>query len=274
MSAMPTGRRGLAAVSLVRFLWRSRRTIGASVRHEFSNRYSGSLLGLVWIVLFPLLFLSIYVVVYTLVFRVRLPGGGIFDYVLYVFTGLVPYFAMIEAANQAAVSFRSEAAAIRSGLVPVEIVVARIVGVSFVTMFVGLLLVTGMTVFADRLSPSIVLLPFVLLVHIGFFSGLACMLAVLGALIRDVAYIVNLFSLMLLFLSPIAYTAEMLPGSLWFLRDLNPVHYIIEAYRMALFRPDSPDLFTLAVFAAIGVSAFLCGAAVLRRYKGIAADNV
>lgn len=231
-------------------------------------------MGLIWIVLFPLLFLSIYVVVYTLVFQVRLPGGGIFDYVLYVLTGLVPYFAMIEAANQSATAFRSELSAIRSGLVPVEIVIARIVGVALISMAVGLVLVIVLAGWHGQLSLNLLMLPLVLIFHIAFFVGLACFLAVLGALIRDVAYIVNLSSLMLLFLSPIAYTEEMLPDRLWFLRDLNPVYYIIEAYRMALFREEPPNLLLLSVFFAISVLMLTCGAAVLRRYKGIAADNV
>jgi lipopolysaccharide transport system permease protein len=272
MNSAAPGRAGLAAAALLHFLWQRRASVAAAVRHEFASRYSGSLLGLFWIVLFPLLFLSIYVVVYTLVFRVRLPGGGPADYVLYVFTGLVPYLAMMEAANQSAIAVRGNLAAIRSALMPIEVVPARIVGVALVSLLVGLALVVVIAAMIGRLSATILLLPAIICVHAALFLGLACILAVLGALVRDVAYIVNLFSLMLLFLSPIAYTDDMLPAQLWFLRDLNPVYYVIDAYRTALFG-GAIDWPTLLVFVAISGLTLLGGAAVLRRFKGLATDN-
>jgi lipopolysaccharide transport system permease protein len=273
MNTATPPRRGLAAASLLALLWQRRDTLWASIRHEFANRYSGSLLGLVWIVLFPLAFLSIYVVVYTLVFRVRLPDGGVLDYVVYVFCGLVPYLSMMEAANQSAVAVRSNLAAIRSALLPIEIVPARVVGVAMVSLLVGLALVLLLTGLVGRLTEHVLLLPAVIAVHAALILGLACLLAVLGALIRDVAYIVNLFSLMLLFLSPIAYTNEMLPPQLWFLRDLNPIYYVVNAYRAALFDTGPVDWTPLAIFAVIGVAMLAAGSAMLRRFKGIATDN-
>jgi lipopolysaccharide transport system permease protein len=267
------GRRRLAATELLALLWRRRRTVWASIQHEFANRYSGSLLGLVWVVLFPLLFLSIYVFVYAVVFQVRLPGGGVADYVLYVFSGLVPYLAMMEAANQSAAAVRSNLMAIRSALMPIEIVPARIVGVALASMLVGLGLVVILSLATGHFGAKALLLPAVIVVHTALFLGMACLLAVIGALIRDIAYLVNLFSLMFLFLSPIAYTREMLAPQLWFLRDLNPVHYIVAAYRQALFETGPVDWMALGVFCALSLATLLAGAAALRRYKGIATDN-
>jgi len=270
MSGAP---RGLAAPQLLSFLWKRRQMLVASIRHEFSDRYSGSLLGLFWVVLFPLVFLSIYVAVYTLVFRVRLEDGTPMDYVHYVFCGLVPYFAMLEAANQSASSIRSNSAAIRGSLLPVELIPARVAGVAMVSGLVGLVLIAVMTVLQGRLSLNLLLLPAVLLLHAGLFLGLSCVLSVVGALIRDVSYVVSLTGLMLLFLSPIAYTGDMLPPALWFLRDLNPVFYVIEAYRMALHYQTVPDWPRFAVFVLICLGTLFVGAAILRRYKGIATDN-
>ena len=270
---MTPGRQPLAAVALLCFLWQRHRSVRASIHHEFANRYSGSLLGLVWVFLFPLLFLTIYAFVYALVFRVRLPGGGLLDYLLYVFTGLVPYLAMMEAANTATGSVRSHLSAIRSALMPIEIVPARIVGVALATMLVGLILVSVISVWTDRLSWHVLLLPGVVIAHAAFFLGLTCLLAVLGALIRDITYVVNLFSLMLLFLSPIAYTDTMLAPQLWFLRDLNPVYYIVDAYRQSFFETGPVDWGSLFVFLVISVTTLLAGAAMLRRFKGIATDN-
>lgn len=273
MSGEVPGSRGLAAPQLFSFLWQRRQMLGATISHEFSDRYSGSLLGLFWVVLFPLLFLSIYVAVYTLVFRVRLEDGTPMDYVHYVFCGLVPYFAMLEAANQAANAIRTNSAAIRGSLVPIELIPATVAGVAMVTGVIGLVLIVILSVILGRLSLNVLLLPVVLVLHAALFLGLSCALAVIGALIRDVSYVVSLSGLMLLFLSPIAYTSSMLPPVLWFLRDLNPVYYVIEAYRMALHYQTAPNWPRFAIFALMCLGMLFVGAAILRRYKGIAADN-
>jgi lipopolysaccharide transport system permease protein len=85
---------------------------------------------------------------------------------------------------------------------------------------------------------------------------------------------VNLFSLMFLFLSPIAYTDAMLPPQLWFLRDLNPVYYVVDAYRTALFDQAPVDWLRLLIFTVMSVLILVAGAAALRRFKGIATENV
>lgn len=273
MSNSSPARRGLAATALLGFLWQRRQPVIASIRHEFANRYSGSLLGWVWVVLFPLLFLTIYAFVYAVVFRVRLPGGGIFDYVAYVFAGLVPYLAMMEAVNTAASSVRSQLTAIRSALMPIEIVPARVAGVAIVSMLVGMVLVVVLSAVTSRLSANIMFLPVIVVVHALFFLGLCSLLAVVGALVRDIAYLVNLFALMFLFLSPIAYTEEMLSPALWFLRDLNPVYYIVHAYRQAVFYSGPVDWVPLAIFVVMSLLMFAAGAAVLRRFKGVATEN-
>jgi lipopolysaccharide transport system permease protein len=273
MNGAKPERQRFAASALLLFLWRRRRSVGASIRHEFANRYSGSMLGRLWVILFPLLFLSIYALVYTLVFRVRLPGGGVADYVLYVFSGLVPYLATMEVANQAATSVRGNLSAIRGAFLPIEIVPARIAGVAMATLAVGLVCTALLSAWTGRLSANILLLPAILLVQGLLFLGLASILAVLGALLRDIAHIVNLASLAVLFLSPIAYTEQMLPPQLWFLRDLNPVFYLVDAYRTALFDTGPVDWPRLGIFAVLSVLLFVGGAAMLRRFKGVATDN-
>src|SRR5207247_9610926 len=47
-----------------RLLVRHRRVLAATTRVEIEKRYSGSFLGLVWVVLYPVLFLCIYLFLY------------------------------------------------------------------------------------------------------------------------------------------------------------------------------------------------------------------
>jgi len=61
-------------VALVRRQWQFRRILWASAQIELHKRYAGSLLGPLWTVLYPLLFLGVYLFVWLVVFPVRFPG--------------------------------------------------------------------------------------------------------------------------------------------------------------------------------------------------------
>src|SRR6185295_12018171 len=71
--------------------WRLRSVLYASARVELKKRYAGSLLGPAWTVLYPLLFLGVYLFLWLVVFRVRFSESTTaLDYVVFVFGGLVP----------------------------------------------------------------------------------------------------------------------------------------------------------------------------------------
>jgi len=66
-------------------------------RSDLAARYAGSLLGIGWTVLTPVMFLSIYAVLYLFVFRVSVPSLSRQQYVVYIMSGLVPYLVTAEA---------------------------------------------------------------------------------------------------------------------------------------------------------------------------------
>lgn len=268
-----TGRSIPAIFEILPFLWKSRRTLLARVRLTFAERYANSLLGLTWVFLFPILFLSIYVLVYLAIFRVRLGDGGPMEYVLYAFSGLVPYWASMEALNGSVTSVRSELAAVRSAFTPIELVPARVVFVAMATELIGLVFVVAMGVWADHLTPNIILLPVALVIQALFLIGLAFILATAGAILRDIGYGVPLLTMLFMFISPVLYPASMVPAALRFMVDWNPVYYLLAPFRMALFETATPDIRTLGIAALIALVTLAAGCSVLRRYRGIVTDH-
>ena len=71
-------------------LSRHRRRLYESVLIDVRQQYTGSVLGVFWAILFPLLQLSILAGLYAVIFKVRPSGLGQWEYVLLVFSGLVP----------------------------------------------------------------------------------------------------------------------------------------------------------------------------------------
>jgi len=195
-----------AVVALLERHWRFRTAFWASARIELRKRYAGSLLGPAWAVLYPLLFLSVYLFVWLVVFRAQVPGYSRFDYVLYVFGGLVPYLFFVEALTAASVAIRQNMHLVKNVILPIELVPGRAVIVALAGHAVGLALLIALAVVNDAASWRLVILPLVIVCQLLWLTGLAWILAPVGALLPDTSYLVALAMMLLMFLSPIAFS--------------------------------------------------------------------
>ena len=135
--------------------WRLRRVLYASAKVELQKRYAGSMLGPAWTVLYPLLFLSVYVFLWLVVLRVRFPGEtSRLGYVVFVFGGLVPYLFAVESVTTSAVSIRQNMHLVKGLIIPVELIPTRAVAVALAGHLVG---VTMAVVFFTRSRTKLVL---------------------------------------------------------------------------------------------------------------------
>src|SRR5687768_5113771 len=81
----------------LRVLLNYRHRVLEGVIDDVRQRYIGSVFGIAWAILFPLLQLSIYAGLYSFVFKVRVPGLDAAGYIVLVFSGLVPLMMFNEA---------------------------------------------------------------------------------------------------------------------------------------------------------------------------------
>jgi lipopolysaccharide transport system permease protein len=248
------------------------RILIATTKVEISKRYSGSALGLIWLGLHPLLLLSVYLFVFLVVFKMRFPGYSEMDYVLYVFAGLVPYIGLSEAIQAGTQSIKQNIHLVKNVMMPIEIVPVRAVAAALVGQVVLLILVAGLAVVNGTLSPFIVGLPFVLALQFLFLLGLVFVLSAVALVVQDTTYFVNLAIMLLMFLSPIGFRADMLPGDYAFLVWANPISYLLDAYRVVLLSNHPISVTMLAVYTVISIGCFILGAAFFQRFKGVLVD--
>jgi lipopolysaccharide transport system permease protein len=245
----------------------------ASARVELKKRYAGSLLGPAWTVLYPLLFLSVYLFLWLVVFRVRFPGAtsGL-DYVVFVFGGLVPFLFAVECLNASAVSIRQNIHLVKGVIIPVELIPTRAVTVALAAHAVGVALLVVLCAVSGDLSARVALLPIVLVLQVMALTGLCWIVAGLGVLVPDTAYVVNLFTTLLMFVSPIAFKPDMVPARMRAVVWMNPVTYMVDAYRAALLRDPGGSAASLPIFAALAVTSFVLGAMFCARFKSSVVD--
>ena len=257
---------------MVRIMYRYRRMLAAMTRVEMAKRHAGSILGMSWVVLQPALLLSVYVFVYMVVLRTRFEGFSRFDYVLYVFCGLVPYLGFMESLTTGALSIKQNIHLVKNVMLPIELIPVRSVIVGMTSQFVAIGLVILMAAADGSLSWRVPLLVPIVLLQVMWLAGLTWILSGIAVALPDITYFINLFVFLLMFLSPIGYKPDMVPpGFAWVIR-LNPIYYLTEMYRDSMLRQQGPTLTVASVYVAMCLVTFALGSAFFERFKSVLTD--
>jgi lipopolysaccharide transport system permease protein len=239
-------------------------------RREFYARYKGSALGVVWSLANPLLLLAVYLLVFSLLWRIT---GTIHHYPLYLVTGLVPWVFFSTTLTGASRSLLEHGNLIRKTrfprqLVPLSVVATQVVTLSIMLAVVAVLCVV---VIPEARVTALVALPLAV-VFVAFVAGLALIVASLNVVLRDVEHLVGALLLPWFFLTPILYSFDQFPGFerhpnvVHLLRWGNPVTPGLEAMRAPLWEGELPAAADVGYLLAAAVLALALGAWVFNRF--------
>ena len=238
------------------------------IRRELRAKYKGSILGILWTYLNPMVMVAVYTIVFSVLWR-----APIEHYPLFVVSGLVVWAFFQTAVLAGTASLVQNAHLVKKvwfprEIIPVSVVVAQ-------TASAGVM-------FAVIVPANLVALPETartVLLAIPIFAALVCLtlglsflLATAHVFFRDVEHLVGVLLLPLFFLTPVFYGLEQLPGATEhpFLVDLlrygNPVTPYVEGIRAAIFQGVTPSMKVLAYIFVVGPGAAALGLFVLRRY--------
>ena len=225
------------------------------VKRDVSARYRGSLLGMGWILLNPLLMLGLYTFAFAGILQTRWPGaearGGV-GYAMNLFAGLIVFNLFSEVAARAPGLILQHSNLVKKVVFPISIFAW--VGVfAAMTQLVFSYLVINFVVsfYSGGFNFSSLAFPVVILVFIPFLLGICWFLSAIGVYFRDLSQIITLVINLFLFLSPIFYPASALPDYLSGYMWLNPLTFIIEQSRMVLIDGLWPDWLGLLVYLAV-----------------------
>jgi lipopolysaccharide transport system permease protein len=251
-------------------------TITAFVGRDIRARYVNSVLGLSWGIIVPLSLLLLYTFVFSYVLKVRLGGSGTSgSFAVYLFCGMLPWLAFAEGVTRSTSVVLEHAHLIKRVVFPSEILPAFVVLSALVTEFVGLaMLLVGLGLFYRSLPWTVLLLPFVIALQAMLTLGLGWLLATLNVFLRDVGQLLGLGITLAMFLTPIFYPAEMVPDRFRWVLTLNPLYYLVEAYRALVLEQRFPPTGDIAILAGVAVSAFVLGHWVFQRAKPVFVDVI
>jgi lipopolysaccharide transport system permease protein len=254
-------------------LYQYRRVLLATTMNEIRARYAGTALGLVWAVLYPFLFLGLYAVVYILILRVRAGELAPIDYVLLIFSGLVPFLGFAEALGSGIPAVIANKNLVRNTLFPLELIPARNVLAATFTLTIGLSLLHIVIWLKGDFYSTQLFTPVIVILQVMFTLGLIWFLSALTVFIKDLAQIVGVLVLFLMLASPIAYTDAMIPDRIRPFMYFNPLYFMIELYRGAIFE-GRIDWGLALRFSLLSCASFVFGFWFFSRLKPLLADYV
>jgi ABC-type polysaccharide/polyol phosphate export permease len=110
------------------------------------------------------------------------------------------------------------------------------------------------------------LLP-ILFIFSVFSLSIALVLAALNVYFRDIGILWNTIQPAIFYLTPIAYTEELIPAKFSFVIKLNPIYYYIKLFRFPLYKASAPDMSLFAICTMISVVTFLSSLFIFNRLK-------
>ena len=223
---------------------RQRTLVWQFVRRDVLARYRGSLLGLGWSFLTPLLMLAVYTFVFRVVFKARWSDAptGDFNFALQVYAGLIVFMLFAEVVNRAPRLVLDQPNLVKKVVFPLELLpwVAVLAGLFHLALNLVALL-TAAAIARGGLPPSVLALPLVVAPLVPLLLGFAWFLAALGVFVRDVGQITTLVVSLLMFLSPVFYPVSSLPEQWQPWLNANPLTPVMEQLRRVTLEGRWPD---------------------------------
>ncbi len=261
---------------LVASLWQNRSLILALTRRDITGRYRGSLLGILWSFVNPLLMLGVYTFAFGVIFGARWTTGSDskMEFAIILFAGMLVFQLFSECMNRAPSLVLSNPSYVKKVVFPLEILPIVSLGSSLFHMLVSLLVWLLFYLIGFGLpSPTILLLPVVMLPLILFTIGTSWILASLGVYLRDVGHMVSSLTLMLMFLSAVFYPIESLPESLRTpLMVLNPLVFHVEICRQLMVWGKLPVWSSWTIYFGFGLVVTFLGFAWFQKTRRGFAD--
>jgi len=261
-------------ISAFKMIFKNRSMLFLTTYNEIKAKYAGSLFGLLWIILYPLLLLGAYASVYIYVFNVRFQIFDSKEYVLLIFCGLIPFLGFTEALSNGVGSVTTNSNLMKNTLFPIELAPVKSTFVSQTTQFAGMIILLVTLGIFGRWSIYTPLLVLIWILQIMLSIGIAWILSSINVFVRDLQNIIPIFVLLLMMVSPIAYPVDMVPSNLRIFLSLNPLYYLITCYQQVLMFGRFPDVKAFLILFVLALFTFGIGYSFFKKMKRVFVDNV
>jgi homopolymeric O-antigen transport system permease protein len=253
-------------------IWQHRELLLFLSWRDIKVRYAQTGVGVAWVVLQPLLT----VLVFTILFGrlAKLPSSHV-PYAVLVFSGILPWTLFSNSLTQSATSLVANQPLVSKIYVPRLILPLASAFSMLVDFCIGLVvLLILMAAYGVAPTLAILALPALLLFALVTSLSIGIWMSAFNVRYRDVQYAVPFLIQLWFFVTPVAYSAELIPSKWRLVYGLNPMAGVIEGFRWSLLG-EAPSVGPLLALAGgLVVMLLVGGIAYFRRVETTFADVI
>jgi lipopolysaccharide transport system permease protein len=257
-----------SAYYFIRSLWTSRKTIWELARRDFISQQSGTILGVFWNYIQPLIYAALVTIVFSVGLRHN-PGGKV-PYLPFLISGMIAWHFFSASLASLSGIIKAYSFLVRKGnfnlailplgkllsqMVPHLVVIAATVGICWLKGF----------------PPSLYSLQVIyyLAAMLCLLLGLGWITSAISLFIEDIHNVVGVIIQFGFWFTPIIWNIKMIPAKYRWIVNLNPVYYFVNGYRNSLLYqiPFWERPLVMLYYWLFTLMVLILGAIVFRRLK-------
>jgi lipopolysaccharide transport system permease protein len=230
------------------------------VRKNLKGKYAGSVFGMLWVFINPLLLALVVSFVFTKIMKMSVEHAYLF-----ILSGILPWTFFASSLSEAVASIPNHVNLLKQFSIPRILIPLTIVLANFVLLLAGLLITMPFFIAAN--SQAIWTLPLLLvalILQLLFTAGLSVMVAAVYVSFRDLSQLLNVLLMFWLWLTPVFYTIDMIPKEYAGIFRFNPMTPYIALYRNALLPGGNASFVFLGIAVLLSLFAGWIGFSVFR----------
>lgn len=233
-------------------------------KRDLKTRYTESLIGSLWIIIYPLAFSLITAGILSFAFK---GSFGKVPYALFILVGFNSWFWFSQTIIKSTKSLIYNRDLIINNKFPTESIVFSIVMTSSIDFLVNTILI--LILFSYSHTPAnwytVLLLIFIAILQLFFQTGVSLLLSAINVYFRDTQNIIDIVLQLLFYLTPVVYTLDMVPHGFTKFVKANPLTLLIDSYREAVI--NSRILPEIYFFAVISIISFYLGYLIYKKLE-------
>jgi lipopolysaccharide transport system permease protein len=238
-------------------------------KRDFTERYSGSVLGVFWTFIWPLVNIFVYTVIFSQVMGARLQGASsTYSYGIYLIAGILPWTAFANTVSRSATIFADKKGIISKIKVSLPSLPLYIVMSESITFLITLLIyMVFLLMTGTPLRTSLIFLPVIYLVQQIFAFSLGFLITIFHVFIRDLKEITGIVLQLWFWFTPIVYVYDILPAFAKNLVAFNPAFLFIKAYQDIFVLNQVPEFVNLMKLSIMAHLLLLAGYVIFKKLE-------
>ena len=246
-----------------------RELVKTNVHKEIRGKYKGSILGVLWSFLNPLLMVVVYAIVFPYLMRMTQD-----NYLVFLITGVIPWVFFTTVVTSGCNCVWINGGIIKKVYFPRVILPISVVLAALVNFLISCIIILIFVFFSGiGFSLNILWLPLIALIQSVLSLGILLVLSAINVYVKDVEYLVQFIMNLLFYATPIIYNVTMFPAKFRWILYLNPMAHLVDAYRSIFYYKTMPNFESLGIVGLVSLVVLVFGYLVFSKLeKGFAEE--